>query len=203
MDDKWFKAQQKRAGVTADDIAARIGRDRSVVSKIYSGHRTMTLEWAQAFSEVLNVPLPEILERAGAAPRRIARQLQPGYADSDVVLWIAQGAEDRQVPPIASALGQRAGVDIWQVKSSALALMGYMPGDFILVDTNTAERTKAGDPVVAQVHDNGKGSATFVLRRFEPPVLVAASTAIEDRRVHVVDGVNVVIKGKVISSWRF
>ena len=103
---------------------------------------------------------------------------------------------------MATAMGQRPGIDVWQVKSAALSLMGFMPGDYILVDTNSAERTKAGDAVVAQVHDNGKGTASIVLRRFEPPVLVAASTAAEDRRVHVVDGVNVVIKGKVIASWR-
>ena len=36
MDDKWFKAQQKRVGVTADQIAAEMGRDRSAVSSIYT-----------------------------------------------------------------------------------------------------------------------------------------------------------------------
>ena len=80
--------------------------------------------------------------------------------------------------------------------------MGYMPGDYMLVDTHASERARAGDVVVAQVYDNAKGSAVTVLRRFEPPVLVAASTDPEDRRVHIVDGVNVVIRGKVVGSWR-
>lgn len=202
MDDKWFKAQQKKAGVTADDIAARIGRDRSVVSKIYSGQRTMSLEWAQAFSEVLLVPLAEVLERAGAAKASVARQLVSGFAESDAAAWIPQGGDDRQVPTMATAMGQRPGVDVWQVKSPALALMGYMPGDYMLVDTHAAERARPGDVVIAQVYDNAKGAATTLLRRFEPPVLVAASMAAEDRRIHVVDGVNVVVRGKVVASWR-
>lgn len=202
MDDKWFKAQQKRAGVTADQIAARIGRDRSVVSKIYSGQRTMTLEWAQAFSEALGVPLTEILERAGAASPHVVRQLQPGFSESDAAAWIPQGAEDRQVPAMAVAMGQRPGVDVWEVRTTALSLMGYMPGDYMLVDTNQSERARAGDVVVAQVYDNAKGTATTLLRRFEPPVLVSASMAPEDRRVQIVDGVNVVIRGKVVGSWR-
>lgn len=201
MDDKWFKAQQRRVGVTAEDIARRMGRARSNVSHILNGKQRMSLEWAQAFADVLQVPVAEVLERAGTA-KIVARQIAPGFSESDAAAWIPQGAEDRQVPTMAAAMGQRPGVDVWQVRSAALALMGYMPGDYMLVDTNAAERARAGDVVVAQVYDNAKGSATTVLRRFEPPVLVAASMADEDRRVHVVDGVNVVIRGKIVGSWR-
>jgi hypothetical protein len=60
---------------------------------------------------------------------------------------------------------------------------------------------RPGDVVIAQVYDRG-GSAKTVLRRFEPPVLVAASMDPEDWRVHVVDGNNVLIRGKVVASWR-
>ena len=202
MDEKWFKAQQKRVGVTAQDIADRMGRARSNVSHILNGHQRMSLDWAQAFADVLQVPLATVLEKAGAADPAAARQLNPGFAESDAVQWIPKGAEDRQVPAMAVAMGQRPGVDVWKVKSFALYLMGYLPGDFILVDTNAAERTRAGDVVIAQVYDNAKATATTILRRFEPPVLVAASMDNEDRRVHVVDGVNVLIRGKITGSWR-
>jgi len=202
MDDKWFKAQQKRVGVTADEIARRMGRTRSNVSHILNGKQRMSLDWAQAFADVLKVPLAEVLERAGAGQPQTARQLASGFAESDAAAWIPHGSDDRQVPTMAAAMGQRPGVDVWEVKSPALALMGYMPGDYMLVDTHAAERVRAGDVVIAQVYDNAKGAATTLLRRFEPPVLVAASMAPEDRRVHVVDGVNVVVRGKVISSWR-
>lgn len=80
--------------------------------------------------------------------------------------------------------------------------MGYMPGDYLLLDTLSAERVHQGEVVVAQVYDNARNISTFVLRRFEPPVLVAASASLDDRRVQIVDGVNVVIIGKVIASWR-
>lgn len=201
MDDKWFKAQQRRVGVTAEDIARRMGRARSNVSHILNGKQRMSLEWAQAFADVLQVPIAEVLEHAGAA-KTVARQVAPGFSESDAAAWIPKGAEDRQVPTMAMAMGQRAGVDVWQVRSAALALMGFMPGDFMLVDTHQSERARAGDVVVAQVYDNAKGGAVTVLRRLEPPVLVAASMTPEDWRVHVVDGVNVVIRGKVVGSWR-
>lgn len=202
MDDKWFKLQQKRVGITADQIAARIGRDRSIVSRILNGRQPMSLEWAKAFSEALEVPLATVLEKAGTTDAFTARQFSPGFSESDAAAWIPQGAEDRQVPTMAAAMGARPGVDVWQVKSPALSLMGYLPGDYMLVDTHAAERVRSGEVVIAQVYDNAKGTASTILRRFEPPVLVAASMTPEDHRVHVVDGVNVVIRGKIVGSWR-
>lgn len=203
MDDKWFKEQQKKAGVTAEDIARRAGRVRSAVSHIYSGRQRMNLEWATAFADALGVPLSLVLEKAGIAPEQTTRQLSPGFADSDAVAWVGpSGGDDRSVHALAIAHGARPGVDVWQVRTAALALMGYMPGDWFLLDTNQSERIRAGDVVVAQVYDNNRGTAITVLRRYEPPVLVAASINPEEHRVHVVDGTNVVVRGKVVASWR-
>lgn len=202
MDDKWFKQHQKRVGVTAEDIARKLGRDRSVVSKIYTGQRSMTLEFAQKFAEVLEVPLSEVLERAGVTSPGQAENVVSEFADGDVIAWSPKADDRRQVPTVAEAFGARPGVDIWRVKTAAMVLQGYLPGDYMLVDTHQAERTQSGDIVVAQIYDNAKKRATTVLRRLEPPVLVAASVEPADRRVHVVDGVNVVVRGKVVASWR-
>lgn len=202
MDDKWFKQQQRRVGVTADEIAKRRGLSRVNVSHILTGRQRMSLEWAKAFAEVLQVPLATVLEKAGVADPATAQQLAPGFAESDAAAWVPGPglAEGKTVPSIAQALGARPGVDVWRVKSQAMALAGMLAGDWMLVDTHQSERVKAGDMVVAQVY-NRTGAVT-VLRRFEPPVLVAASADPADGRVHVVDGINVVVRGKVIASWR-
>jgi len=202
MDDKWFKQQQKRVGVTAEDIARAMGRDRSVVSKIYSGQRSMTLEFAQVFSEVLQVSLAEVLEHAGIASAETAKNVTSGFSEGDAAAWAPSEDDKRQTPTIAEAFGARPGVDIWRVKTGAMALQGFLPGDYMLVDTHQAERAKTGDVVIAQIYDNAKNRATTVLRRLELPVLVAASIDTEDHRVHVVDGVNVVVRGKIVASWR-
>lgn len=203
MDDKWFKTQQKRVGVTADQIADRLGRDRSVVSKILSGKQRMTLEWANAFAEVLQTDLATVLEKAGVADAQITQRVAPGFSESDAVAWVPgpSMAESGPVRGVAAALGaDKPGVDIWRVKSRAMALAGLLEGDFLLVDSHQAERVRSGDVVIAQLYN--RTGANTVLRRFEPPVLLAASADPEDARVHVVDGVNVVIRGKVIASWR-
>jgi hypothetical protein len=202
MDAQWFKQQQKRAGLTSFDLGAAIGRDRTVISKIINGYQPMTLDQARVFAEKFGVPLPVMLEKGGLADKSTAQQLSPGFAESDAVPFmhgpgLGEGAGPRA---IAVAMGERPGVDVWRVKSRAMALAGLIEGDFMLVDTHAAERVRAGDVVIAQIY-NPRG-ATTVLRRFEPPVLVAASADPADGRVHVVDGVNVVVRGKVVSSWR-
>lgn len=202
MDDKWFKAQQRRVGVTADDIAAKMGRTRANVSHILTGRQRMSLDWAKAFAEVLQQPLDVILEKAGVTDAPTAQRAMPGFSDQDASPWL-QGtgmSETNTVKTIAAAMGQAAGIDVWRVNSASMALAGLLVGDFILVDTHQSERARAGDVVIAQVY-NRTGAQT-VLRRLEPPVLVAASIDPADGRVFVVDGENVVVRGKVVASWR-
>lgn len=203
MDDKWFKKRQKIAGVTAEDIAAEMGRSRSNVSHIYSGKQKMSLDWAKAFAKVLDVPLDEVLVRAGVTDTDTAQRAVPGFSDGDAVPFKGPEIVTRKISPIAAALGgDRPGVDVWQITSPAMSLQGYMPGDYMLVDTNVSETVRKDDVCLAQVYDWQTGSANTILRRFEPPVLVGASVNPKDWGVHVVDGSNVVIKGKVIGSWR-
>lgn len=207
MDDKWFKMQQKRVGVTADDIAKRAGRARSNVSHILTGKQRMSLEWARAFADVLQVPLATVLEKAGAADPPVARQLRPGFAESDAIAWQPNDepakSDAAQILRVAMNLGgDRPGVDVWRVKSRSMILGGLLEGDFVLVDTHQSERVKAGDTVLAQIYDNNAATAMTLIRRYEPPVLVAASCDPADARVHVVDGNNVVIRGKIVAVWR-
>lgn len=205
MDYKWFKAQQKKAGVTAEDIAQRMGRSRSNVSHILNGHQRMSLDWAKAFADTLDVSVAEVLERAGVADPVTAQQLRPGFAESDAAPMVQQqsSGDGREYYQIAEYLGGKgSGMEIFRVKSRAMCLAGLLMGDYILVDTNLSERAKAGDVVIAQIFKNNSGTATTVIRRFEPPVLVAASADPDDMRVYVVDGTNVVIRGKVVASWR-
>ena len=202
MDVLWFKAQQKRVGVTADEIAVKMGRTRANVSHILNGRQRMSLDWAKAFAEVLQVPLATVLEKAGVTDAPTAQRVAPGFSESDAAPFIhGPGlAESAQVKTLAQAFGEAPGVDVWRVKSAAMVLGGYLPGDFMLVDTHQAERARPGDVVLAQIYS--RDSAVTVLRRFEAPVLVAASADPAEARVHVVDGVNVVIRGKVVASWR-
>jgi transcriptional regulator with XRE-family HTH domain len=201
-DKDWFRRRLRAKGLTTEALAQAIGRDRAVVSRIINGHQKITVEQAQAFARVLDVEWGEVLAQAGMIEPAEVEQTRPGFSEGDAAPYVGMGEERVRALTPADALGRKPGVDVWQVRTAALMLMGYLPGDFLLVDTHQAERARTGDVVVAQVYDNHRGTATTILRRLEPPVLVAASCDPDDRRVHVVDGVNVVVRGKVTASWR-
>lgn len=65
IDTAWFNRMMRTMGVTQDDIANRIGRDRAQVSRMLHGRTEISGECAMALSELLGVPLLEVLKRAG------------------------------------------------------------------------------------------------------------------------------------------
>lgn len=204
MDDKWFKLRQKQLGITADQIAARLGRDRSVISKILNGKQRMTLEWAQAFAEALDCPLPTILEKAGVAEPAVVSRIRNERSAGDATRWSFRSSqEELELKEVVAALCRKSeDISIWRVTSRAMVLAGYLSGDWLAVDASMSERVKPGDAVVAEVYDNRAGTSKIVLRRYEPPVLIAATIDPDEDRLHVADGVNVVVKGKIVASWR-
>lgn len=204
MDATWFKAQQKAKGLTSFDLGEAIGRDRTAISRILSGKQRMTLEQAGLFAVAFGVPLAEVITRAGINVRPAYASAFSGLSEGDAAPFELgpRAGPGHTVQSIAESLGgNRPGVDVWRVKGQAMALAGLLLDDFILVDLNQSERVRAGDVVVAQIYQRN-GTANTILRRYEPPVLVAASADPADGRVHVIDGSNVVIRGKIIASWR-
>ena len=208
MNADFFKNRQKSLGITVHDLGEALGRDRTVVSRIYSGRQKMTLDEAGIFAEVLKLPIDQVIAEAGITPKRqffsqtMGRATRiPGFAENDVAPFDIEGATGRQkLNVVADNLG--SGVDIWRIQSRSLMLAGFFPNDFILVDGRKADIAKYGDIVIAQVYDFVAGSAKTVLRRYEKPVLVAASPDADDWGVHVVDENNVAIRGVVTASWR-
>lgn len=202
MNTDWFKKQQKIANVTAEDIGLALGRDRSLVSRIYVGRQRMKLEEAKVFATVLSVPLDEVLKQAGVLDEPIASTTKSGFSEGDAAPFDMTGAPGRKAQSIAEAFGQASGVDVWSVKSADLISIGYREGDLIMVDTHQANTVKRGDVVVSQVYDRDFGGATTLIGEYFPPVVIQCSNDPAKRNARVVDGNNVLIRGKVIASWR-
>lgn len=203
MDAAWFKAQQRRAGLTIVDLGEAIGKDRSIISRFYTGRQQMTFAQAEKMAAALDVPLSEVLARAGITAPDTAQQLDPGFRESEAVVWIPKGDSEAVADKcIAAALGQTAGLDVWTVKGHSLALSGYLPGDRILVDMRHGADARSGDVVVAQVYDVMSGTAKTLLRQYQRPALVSHSADPADWKVYVVDQENVAIRGVVTACWR-
>ena len=203
MDKQWFKDKMRVAGVTAARMADRIGRDQAVVSRILNGRQPMTNAQAEIFAEMLSLPLEEIITHAGLFSQAATRVVAQGFSENDITPFIPRGGGRTDIErDVAKALGMKDEHCIWQVSSPALALIGYCVGDYIVVDDTKTELAKTGDVVLVQVYDWNSGSAKTLLRRYEPPVVVAASADPADQRVHIVDRKNVYIAGVVRASFR-
>lgn len=90
-------------------------------------------------------------------------------------------------------------VDAWQLKSRALEVLGYLPGDILMVDLNATPRD--GDIVCAQSYDR-IGRAETVFRVFQKPFLTAHSLERNTYRPLIVDEDRVQVRGVVVTSLR-
>lgn len=89
------------------------------------------------------------------------------------------------------------GLDPWVLKTRALELAGYLPGDVVLVDLNA--EPEDGDAVVAQHYDL---RTETVFRIYQKPYLVAAAVDRVTRPPLVVDDRRVMIRGVIIATFR-
>ena len=201
MDTIWFRQQHHRTGLTAKSLAEKVGGQKGTVFAIMNGRQRMSLKWATAWAEALQVPLELILEKAKSAD---------DSAENNVILrndamplsdWTGE-VDEARMRAVARASSDGPGIEIWRVNSHAMALAGLMDGDFILINTNTttAEHLQPGDVVLARAH--GPRGKSMVLRSFEPPVLVDKNLFPAVGQVQVIDLNTLTILGKVIASWR-
>lgn len=115
---------------------------------------------------------------------------KPGFSESEATL-IAPPELD--MSPDSAA---QAGVAFFRVNNRALEALRIEPGDILKVDLNVMPQAK--DIACAQVYDDVSGSAQTIFRVYRPPILMPASSDIENFAPRIVDHDRVVLRGKVI-----
>lgn len=65
MDSEWFKRRTVELGLSYADIADRLGRAENAVGRIYDGKVRLRIDHVPVLAEMLQVPVLEILYRAG------------------------------------------------------------------------------------------------------------------------------------------
>lgn len=120
-------------------------------------------------SRTLNSFSVEKLERASGVP---LGRTAGSFAEKDGPHYEIELIDD--LGSVAHAMKQgRNGVDAWLIKTRALELAGYLPGDTLIVDQSVTPQH--GDVVVAQLYDRN-GDAETVVRIYEGSFLIAATT---------------------------
>jgi transcriptional regulator with XRE-family HTH domain len=185
-------------GWSQTDLAKRAGLDPSTLSRFLSNPDDRHLLRPNTMRRIERV--------VGRSHSRPAGNNFPlhhsgteGFAEAEQVP--SQGGASGVVELLVAQLSSDGHpVDAWVLKSRALELAGYRPGDTVFV--RLGESALKGDVVCAQIYDWQQRRAQTVFRIFDPPFLLAATTDLELMKPHEIKSENVAIKGVVLHSLR-
>lgn len=106
------------------------------------------------------------------------------------------GAHDPDLERAIEALvGRRPAATPWTLKTRALELRGYMPGDIVIVDLGRLP--EPGEVAVAQIFSKTGPEAETVFRIFDPPCLMSATLDQALQKPFYLDPQWVTVKGVV------
>lgn len=125
-----------------------------------------------------------------------------GMADVEMVPYQPNDfAAGRLADAVAALSAGRAHVAPWLIRGQALIHAGYLPGDLVLID-HARHDAPPGSVVCAQLVDWRSGAARTVIRLWEPPYLVAATSLPGYRKPTLVDGTHASLHGLAVACLR-
>lgn len=185
----WIRAVMAYLGVTATQLARRAKLAPSTLHRpLYDADYPGMIS-GRSLAKVAEVAGLKPLEFPVRATTFSEPETSP-YAPPDVL-----NPTDYFHRAIRDLCAGRNGRDPWIMRGYALDLSGILPGDVLIVDMNI--QPKAGDIVCAQIYDWSRQKAETVMRRYDPPYLVARSMREPNHKPLLVDDENVIIRGVI------
>lgn len=192
---QWLHNLQTVTGKPLTRIAKEIKVSPSTLTRPVSEgeHGTSTLH-ARTIAKIVahtGVEPPKTI--AGSITHR-----SPIGLGEDVIPFTPDEA-DPIAAAVAALIGTRNGIAAFVLRTRALELGGYIPGDVVLVDRNGTPQP--GDVVMAEIHDWQRVGARLVLRvleRASPIDLLMPKSLDPNLSPIVVDNDRVAIKGVVL-----
>ncbi len=172
----------KKHGISQTELAGLLGRDKAVITNLLQGRRTLKAEEAVTIARHLGIDVAQLLgekpSRGGIAePEALIPFRQPPTKAKRNAQIVEKGGKHYLRDSGMQAAGKAYALE---VKDDSLALLGFMPGDIVISELDTA--CKAGQVVVVQ-HYKG-ASAETILRKYEPPFLMPYSASAGFRPLH-------------------
>lgn len=183
----WLLDVMRRTGLKPTPLAKAAGLAPSTLLRALDEANPATLERRTIDKIVasLGVPPPKLYGGGEASPA--------GFAEGELTQIPAGG--EGPAGPLGNTEGE------WIIRTRALELAGYLPGDLVIADSAVPPRAR--DVVVAQEIDHLRGSAETRLRIYDPPYLVTETAdPAAKRKPLLVDGDRVAIWGPVVRSLR-
>ena len=192
----WLRDIVRHTGKSLTQIATEAHVSHTTLTRFDKPEHSGTLNTLtiQQIAEAMGVP-PPAAPKGSAVPEPIVRRAAM-FRDAEPF-----AANDETDPrgAVKALVGNRPGAAAFLMRSRALELRGYLPGDVLIVDLNV--QPQEGDVVCAQLYDFS-GSAETSMRVYERLVLTAATLDPELQKPLIIDGERVVVMGVVTDLVR-
>jgi transcriptional regulator with XRE-family HTH domain len=150
-------------------LAAGLGE--TFVRDILERNRRPSAENLAALARVLGTTVSYLLgDDSGRAGADTAMAAGFGEAEADPY----EPGDVRDIDRAIAAFKAGRVMDAWRLRTPALDLAGYWPGDIVLVSSHVPP--SPGDAVVAQTEEERREDVRTVWRLYAPPVLIAHSS---------------------------
>lgn len=188
----WLDHISRSANLTLTEIARLSGLTPSTLTRFRAndelGH-ALTAKTVKKIEDATRVPAYE----ARVVPK--IQAFSEEEASPYVLPEVSSNPIERALRAVAS---QTNTIDVWRLKTGALAGVGYPAGMAVVVDREMIPRN--GDAVCAQKYDFRRGTAETIFRVWRTPYLVSAYINEEPATPEVVDNENIVIMGVIIGG---
>jgi hypothetical protein len=189
----WLRDVLVRTGLSPNALANRIGKSPTTLTRFLNdpkAHHELRLDTVRRIVEATGVQPP--LATAGEAGPPSHR------AEVDGLALKVETGDLRVDDAVRYLCAADANLSPWRLNTRAVELMGYLPGDIVIVDL--AASPQDGDVVVAQIY-NARGADT-VFRLYAKPYLMAAANDRISRAPMLVDDKAVAIRGVAVAMFR-
>ncbi len=171
-------------GVSQTDLAAILGRDKSVITNLFQGKRQLKADEAMKIAKHIGVPVTHILG---------VKETPDGFMEEPALIpfqhepknWKRHGnvvkKDGKFYLETTETVSAAKKIYALQVADNSMNLAGVLEGDFIISGLDRA--CKSGQLVVVQ-HYQGRGAKTLI-RKYEKPLLLPHSTSANHRPLHI------------------
>jgi hypothetical protein len=187
----WIRELSRWKRLDASTLAVRAGLSGTTLTRLindpdYRG--TLRADTIKRLTETYGVPTPEEYARGALFPGIEAERFDYKSATPELARTVKQ------------LIAERPGLEPWRLRGEALAAVGYLAGDVVIVDANAAPKPQ--DAVCAEAYDLDRGAANLIWRVYDPPYLVGAGPERTGWKPLAVDGERVRITGVIAQMIR-
>ena len=204
-----IKYWREKRGLSQKALAERAGMNQQKIHLLENQQQSLRVEQVPAIARALGVKPVDILPEFFVEDRSIPGEVSDVEAEPfDLDTLPAAPPPGVHVSPPRPDAAIAKAIDIlidnnpdrhaFTLRSRALELEGYKPGDILIIDMKKPPRN--GEIVCAQIYAGL--DATTVFRQYMPPFLLPASRAKKYREPLLVDNMRVKIMGTVIHTLR-